>query len=171
MPKTTAVLKRNEKKREEPKRPQRLQWNLVTFSYILVVCIIFLSAAKLYFVNRQFDQVLPKDSYQAVFLTNGQVYFGHLQPLSRSLWELTDVYYIQEQSQTESQQLQDTQGQENTATEETQQQGDTQFSIVRLGNELHQPMNQLVINKEHVLFWETLQSNSRVIEAIQKEKQ
>jgi len=32
--------------------------------------------------------------YQAVFLSNGQVYFGHLAKVNSAYPELTDIYYL-----------------------------------------------------------------------------
>src|SRR5262245_44269387 len=64
-----------------------------------------------------------KSEYQAVFLTNGQVYFGKLVNARDEYVTLTDIYYLQVGPQ---------QGSGTSPT--TSQQS---ISLVKLGNELH----------------------------------
>ena len=126
--------------------------------YGIITIAILVGAALLVVRQYQFTQTLPSETRQAVFLTNGQVYFGHLSRLNRSYFELTDVYYIQEQL---------VQG-ESEAGETTDE---SQLSVVRLGNELHEPQNTIVINADHILMWENLELNSRVQDAINRDQQ
>lgn len=89
--------------------------------------------------------------FQAVFLTNGQVYFGHvLEENSRHL-QLQNVYYLQVR--------QDIQGE---TTAETQ----PDLTLIKLGNELHGPTDEMIINRSHILFIENLKDDSRVVKAI-----
>ncbi len=85
--------------------------------------------------------------FQAVFLTNGQIYFGHLQGAMNDYPKLTTVYYIQLNE---------------TGSGETAQKKAT-GKLVRLGDvETHGPKNEMMINKEHILFWENLRPDSYV---------
>lgn len=92
--------------------------------------------------------------YQAVFLTNGQVYFGKLSGRNSRYLTLKDIYYLQlAQSPQPS-------GSNNTSDQQTQ------ISLVKLGNELHGPADEMKINRDHVLFIEDMKENAKVIDAI-----
>ena len=98
-------------------------------------------------------------SYQAVFLSNGQVYFGKASSINSAYVTLRDIYYLQV-----SQVLQPVQG--------NQQQPRQQLSLAKLGlNELHKPKDLMRINRNHVIFIEDLQSDSQVVQAIESYKE
>lgn len=90
------------------------------------------------------------DKWQAMFLTNGQVYFGHLKEVNRDYIKMGDIYYLQT-----SQQLQ------SSAKEQQQQ-----ITLIKLGNELHGPEDMMFIPKNQVVFWENMKSDSKVVQAI-----
>ncbi|RJQ29415.1 hypothetical protein C4571_01640 [Candidatus Parcubacteria bacterium] len=91
-----------------------------------------------------------KDSWQAVFLTNNQVYFGHLRKYNREYVVLKDIFYLR--------------------VADPLQQGATlpgpTLNLVKLGGELHGPEDVMYIPKDKVLFWETLKKDSQVVQAI-----
>ncbi len=98
--------------------------------------------------------------YQAVFLTNGQVYFGKISNPSGDYVNLKDIYYLQVN---EAQNLQ--QGQAPAANAQQ-----PQLSLVKLGNELHGPVDSMEINRSQILFFEDLKSDGRVAQAIAEYK-
>lgn len=100
------------------------------------------------------SQFPKKDQYQAVFLTNGQVYFGKLKGLGGAYVKLQDVYYIQSQNPQ--------QGAQSTP----QPSPGTNLSLVKLGNEIHGPDAEMQIGSDQILFWENLKNDSKVVEAI-----
>lgn len=89
--------------------------------------------------------------YQAVFLNNGQVYFGKLHDYYTNHPYLTDVYYIQSQNG-------------NTTGSTTSTSGDS--SLVELGSEIHKPQNLMILNKDAILFVENMQTDSQVSKLI-----
>jgi hypothetical protein len=97
--------------------------------------------------------------YQAVFLTNGQVYFGNMTDKNDRYVTLKDIYYLQVN---QSQQLQD--GQQAAAQQQPE------LSLVKLGNELHGPDDIMHINRDQILFFEELKNDGRVAEAIKSYK-
>lgn len=101
---------------------------------------------------------VDKDKYQAVFMTNGQVYFGKLDKLKSNYSELTDVYYLQVQQAVQP---------ADTKTASTEQ---PQVSLTKLGNELHGPTDRMHISKDQILFWENLKDDSTVVKAIKDYK-
>jgi len=103
--------------------------------------------------------------YQAVFLTNGQVYFGKVNSHSNSYLELLDIYYLQVKPVLQ-------QGEEgNENSNKNPQDQKTELSLVKLGNELHGPLDKMIINKDQVVFIEDLKDDSKVTDAIKRYKQ
>ena len=94
---------------------------------------------------------LHESGYQAVFLVNGQVYFGKVANQNSTWVKLTDIYYLQSRSALQNQ---DDLGSQQDVT------------LVKLGQELHGPTDQMQILRDHILFIENLASNSKVLQAI-----
>jgi hypothetical protein len=102
-----------------------------------------------FFSGNSEAKAIKKDNYQAVFLNNGQVYFGHVKSLNAKYINLADIYYLQ---------TNDASGQQATSS--------TNVSLVKLGCELHAPFDQMVINRDQVIFWENLKDSGQVVKAI-----
>ncbi len=83
--------------------------------------------------------------YQAVLLTNGSVYFGHLQNYGRSHPVLTDVFYVVSQTDPETKQV--------------------KSSLVKRGKEMHEP-DRMYLNPSQIVFVETVGTNSKVAQLI-----
>ncbi|MEK7520179.1 MAG: hypothetical protein AAB581_03000 [Patescibacteria group bacterium] len=109
------------------------------------------------------DAAKAERKWQAVFLTNGQVYFGHLTRSRASHWKLTNVYYPQ---QVAVPQLTATTTPEQTAVPAPQQQPQTQTILVKLTQELQQPEDTLFIPSSSILFWQNLRNDSTIIQTI-----
>jgi hypothetical protein len=95
-----------------------------------------------------FAGAVDSDRWQAVFLSNGQVYFGHLTVASDEFYELREAFYIRESPPEEGQ----------PPTRE----------VRALSSEFHQPENRMLIRKDEVLFVENLRPDSDVAEAIER---
>jgi hypothetical protein len=104
---------------------------------------------------------IDSDKYQAVFFTNGQVYFGKLHNLNQQYLKLTDIYYIQKTDATTGDSSENPQ-------KSSSDQADVQ--LIKLGQELHGPEDAMVINRDQVLFYENLKSDGKVAETIAKDK-
>jgi hypothetical protein len=92
--------------------------------------------------------------YQAVFLTNNQVYFGKLYNTRSAFPVLKDIYYLQV--------TQSLQPKDPTAPVQPQ------INLVKLGNELHGPKDEMKINRDQILFFEDLKETSAVVAAIRE---
>lgn len=92
------------------------------------------------------SRLVDKSKYQAVFLNGGQVYFGKVADLNNKYLSLTNIYYL-----TPTQAVQS--GNNNTTQ-------NNNFTIKRLGCELHRPQDVMVINREQIIFWENLKEDS-----------
>jgi hypothetical protein len=89
---------------------------------------------------------ISSGEYQAVFLDNGQVYFGELKQTRGQFYTLTDVFYLQSGA---------------SAIDQV-----SSLSLTKLGNEAHGPEDKMEINVEHILFIEDMKGDSKVVEAI-----
>ncbi len=87
--------------------------------------------------------------YQAVFLDNGQVFFGKLGDAGPEYLVLRDVYFIQRQVD--------------------QDKKETKNLLIRLGNEWHAP-DFMRINSRHVILIEPVAPDSRVAQLIREAK-
>lgn len=126
---------------------------------ILVVVLLALIGGAAYFWRAKVN--LTNVKYQAVFLTNGQVYFGKLSHRNGSYVQLTNIYYLQLRDPLQSQQNGD-QAQPATTTQNKQ----SDLTLVKLGKELHGPADIMQINRDQILFIEELTNDSKVVAAI-----
>ena len=92
---------------------------------------------------------------QAVFLNTGQVYFGNITSVAKDSMVLTNIYYLQ------------TAGSGTAA----QSSNNSNVTLVKLGCELHEPYDKMIINPAQITFWENLQDGGQVATAVKKFEQ
>jgi hypothetical protein len=110
-----------------------------------------------WFYNKTVGSTIDSSRYQAVFLTNGQVYFGKLHRAGE-YYKLSNVFYLQaSQSSTD--------GSNNPQQAATSNAG---VQLIKLGNEVHGPEDSMVIEKNQVLFFENLKNDGKVVDSINK---
>jgi hypothetical protein len=142
-------------------RAVRIEWFIFTalVALVLLIAIGWLISSNNSSSNGEAGQI-DKTKYQAVFLnggaTSGSVayttYFGHVTKLNNSYFILTDVYYL------------------TTANTTDQSQANPQ--LTKLGcQQLHSPEDEMVINRNQVAFWENLNNDGKVVQAIKTFKQ
>lgn len=105
--------------------------------------------------------------YYAVFLTNGQVYFGHLTKVQSGYLAMSDIYYLQVKQALQQPAGENQEGEETKAETKDQTQ-QPELSLVKLGEELHGPEDLMVINDDQVLFFEPLKDDGQVVKAIKE---
>ena len=125
---------------------------------MLALAVILLSG---WFLHRSSTAAtIDNSKYQAVFFTNGQVYFGKLQQVNATYFKLTDVFYIQAQ-ETEAEKA------ESENPQQTSNQS-TDIRLIKLGSEVHGPDDEMIISKDQVLFFENLKKDGKVSDSITK---
>ena len=87
--------------------------------------------------------------YQAVFLANGQTYFGRYLDRLGPYAKIEDAFYIQQQPSPQE-------GQRG------------ELKLVRRGSELHQPDAEMLVPKSAILFVEDLRPDSQVAQFMEK---
>jgi hypothetical protein len=90
-------------------------------------------------------EVIDRNAYQAVFLTNGSTYFGKLQAQGDQWFLLSDVFYLSASDQ-----------------------GSTQ--LIKRGSEAQGPTEPMIISREQVLFIENLREDGDIVTLIKKFK-
>jgi hypothetical protein len=98
---------------------------------------------------------VEKNKLQAVFLSGGQVYFGNIQDLNDSFLRISNIYYLRV-----NQQVQPDQENSNAAASAND------ISLVKLGCELHGPTDEMLVNRDQVIFWENLKDDGQVAKAV-----
>ena len=116
---------------------------LITVTLLLIV--VFLSI-RINSNRSNFERIVDSATYQAVFLSNDQIYFGHLKDTGSDFLLLTDVYYVKVDD-------------------------DSVGRLIKLGQiEPHGPKNEMVISKDQILFWENLRMDSSIVQTIKNNK-
>lgn len=120
--------------------------------WALVAAVIILALAVLGVISVPGQK---SEAWQAVFLTNGQAYFGHVVRVTPSWLTLRDVYYIQAAPSPQS---------------AVGQPASPDITLVKLGKEIYGPADEMRINREHVLFMEALREDSDVVKTIARSR-
>ncbi|HOX40650.1 MAG TPA: hypothetical protein PK263_00480 [bacterium] len=113
---------------------------------ILVLVVLLYFGYRAVFIRSAFKNT--DNTRQAVFLSNGQVYFGKIEKNENDFLVLKDIYYLK------------TQDSLKTPPE------NGKISLIKLGEELHGPEDRMYINKDMILFYEDMKTNSKINEAI-----
>lgn len=124
----------------------------VTTIIIAIAIILIAAGAAGYFVNKKYLLDKKSDERQAVFLTNGQVYFGYISHSNDQIVELEDIYYLKTTTDLQN----------NSTTTPPK------VSLIKLGSELHGPEDQMFINRDQILFFENMKNSSKIMDAINK---
>lgn len=120
---------------------------IITISFILLLILQIIGLLGLFIVfnNVSFSY---DNSYKAVFLTNGQVFFGKVAYADSQYVQLKDIYYLQMPEALEK------------------QDASQNMVLIKRGNELHGPADSMKINKGQILFIEEVKENGKVAQAI-----
>jgi len=127
-------------------------------NWLLPVVVVLVVAGLWYMQTGAMSAKVP-GTWQAVFLTNNQVYFGQASDLNKQYVNLKDVYYLQLQQPNAGQQL-------PRQTKDQQ----PQFTLLKLGQEIHGPMSEMWINRDQILLIEGLRDDSKVVKTIADSK-
>lgn len=90
-------------------------------------------------------EVIDRNAYQAVFLTNGSTYFGKLESQGDQWFLLTDVFYLSVSDQSGTQ-------------------------LIKRGSEPQGPKEPMIIQKDQILFIENLRDDGDIVTAIKRFK-
>lgn len=130
---------------------------LITIVVGALIALLLVAGLFWFFGRSSTAATIDSSKYQAVFFTNGQVYFGKLGQVNDEYFKLTDVFYIQAAANTT-----DSKNPQDSAS----QSSDVQ--LIKLGSEVHGPDDAMIISKDQVLFFENLKKDGKVSDSITK---
>jgi hypothetical protein len=108
-----------------------------------------------FFFTQWWDFTLPalgRAHYQAVFLANGQTYFGRYYDRVGAYAKIEDVYYLQQVGGSDTTQAPDT-------------------KLIRRGKELHAPGSRMLVPKSAIQFVEDLSDASPIAQFMAQDHQ
>lgn len=139
-----------------PRLPDRRAWQPKRRSIVVICLVIALLGVAAWFVVGRFvvgSSKIDATKYQAIFLTNGEVYFGKLRGYYTQRPYLENVYYIKTSGGAEA-------NAKNGVSQEQQ--------LIKLGGETHGPEDMMIVNKSAILFVENLTDDSKIVQLIKK---
>jgi len=125
---------------------------ILFFSGCLVIAVVALIIMYFAGVFKSYDLDESKGEWQAIFLTNGEVYFGKVARVNKEVVMMQNIFYLQNKEALQQGALTKTQT------------GDV--ALIKLGNELHGPMDEMRVNRNQVLFIEDMKAESKIVKAI-----
>ena len=122
------------------------QFKILAYFLFLVCTMILLQGCA-----KKSDQKINIDTeYKAVFLDNGQVFFGKIEEAGPSYLVLKDVFYVQSQ-----------------VIQQEKDKREVKNILMKRGNEWHRP-DRMYVNSNHITFIESVAPSSRVGELIKE---
>ena len=141
--------------KKQPKQKKSFKWVIIAVVALGLVVGGWVAWQKL----APADSGIESSKYQAVFFTDGQIYYGKLTVLNDRQYKLTNVFYILSQNENKT---------ANADGETAETQNNAQ--LIKMGNELHGPEDAMMINRDHVLFYENLKPDGKVTQTINQYK-
>lgn len=141
---------------EPPRRSVSFGW-LKWLAAVLVIAALLVAGWLMWSSQSSIASTIEDDKYQAVFLSNGQVYFGNLSVVDTQYMQLTDVYYLERQLTADSS---DSDEQDQPVA------GDNNFQLLKYSDVLYGSENAMIISSEDIIRFENLRPDGVVARAI-----
>jgi hypothetical protein len=122
---------------------------LISLGVVVLIIVVALIAAAIGRATAASDPLasgISSNEYQAVFLTNGQVFFGRLSVPGGDYYYLRHVYYLSSSA--------GTRGAQGSLT------------IRKLTNDVHGPEDLVIVSRPQVLYVENLNPNGRAAQIL-----
>jgi len=138
-----------------------VEWHIIKKSLLVVavILVLILLDSTYGFISVVSGNAGAKGKLQAVFLTNNQIYFGHLAPYGMDTYILRGAYYVRSTQVPVTPSLTGNDSQKD-------QQYTTQNELVPVTQDSHGPEDTLYIPARQILFWQNLRSDSVVARTI-----
>lgn len=135
------------------------------FKILIILCFIALFGVAYLFLSK--DNIVISSNlnkpWQAVYLNNSQIYFGHITELENGVLHLTDVYTLQS--------FQEPADVSSSESFSLKQEPKTTYKLVKKGTDkIITTDNAMTINLNSVVYWEKLTAESQVVKLIEEQK-
>ena len=122
---------------------------------VLIFVLIFIFISISFWQNGTVRNVIQtfkfKDTYQAIFLSNGQVYFGKISEITNKYVILNKPFFIKvEQKQENLEEISD----------------QPELKLISIKDEFHKPKDYMIIEKSSIILIEELDSSSQIVDII-----
>lgn len=135
----------NGKKDSNTSNHTTLSRRFIIISVATILAIILVFVCMFMWQNGTFRNISQaikyKGSYQAVFLANGQLYFGKISEITNNYLILKTPHYLQQDEEKD-------------------------LTLVSIKDEFHKPKDYLLIEKSSVIYIEELRAASEIADAI-----
>lgn len=135
--------------------PKWLNWLnvVILFGVAALLGLLAFSFSRSTYANEA--KLVDKGQYQAVFLNNGQVYFGNITAINGDYVRLNNIFYLTQ----------------NSATATATTTANSDYTLIKLGcQQIHDPYDQMVVNRSQITFWENLNKDGKVVQSIKQFK-
>jgi len=149
-PSATAPASNSGKKSNKKSQGKLVRIAVVLGTLLMAILLIAIIVIAVNGTEKKESSYVDKNKLQAIFLNTGQVYFGNVSTMNSKFFVLTNIYYLQTANGAAA----------NGAA------ANSSVSLVKLGCELHEPFDKMIINRDQVTFWENLQDGGQVATAV-----
>lgn len=174
-PEDTPMEPTERRPRQEPQRrnPEPVQYdpatvkprmNLAWVKWVVVFVVVALLAAGAWMfrpAQQSVASAIDAGKYQAVFLSNGQVYFGSLTIVNEDFMKLTNVFYLERQLTAST----DTEA-EDEINDQPVNGSDNNFQLLKYSDVLYGSEDAMVISSDDIIRFENLRPDGVVAKAI-----
>jgi hypothetical protein len=127
---------------------------IITLLIVVIVVVALAIVGWMIWSSQHSNPGIDSNKYQAVAMVDGTNYFGKLTVVNSDYLKLSNVYYLKPQAAS------------TTGTDTTDQSTANNFSLVNFKDVVYGPENVIIIQKSQVLFYENLDPNGKVAQAI-----
>jgi hypothetical protein len=127
---------------------------IVTTLIIVIVVVALAVVGWMIWSSQHGNPGIDSSKYQAVAMSDGTNYFGKLTVVNSDYLKLSDVYYLKPQATS------------TDGTDTTDQSATNNFSLVNFKDVVYGPEDEIIIQKSQILFYENLDPNGKVAQAI-----
>lgn len=135
------------------------------WTVILVILALIIGGVGGYVGSRSFGGggaiAIDDSKYQAVYLMNGQLYFGKLSRTDDTHLKLTNVYYLQAKTA-------DSENEKGSLSSDAS--SASNFQLIKLANAIYGPSDEMIISEDQVLYYQNLNNDSRASQLIENDR-
>lgn len=137
------------KKHVERIKENKLMLVLIGLFFISATILVVASIAGISTKTNE-QSYVNANGYQVVAFLDKQAYFGKIKEVNNKYIVLEDVYYLQDGS----------------VNQQEEENANATPTLIKRGCEIHKPKDRMIIYIDQVNFWENLEADGKVVEAI-----
>lgn len=139
----------------DEQQQKKYSYKITTVGWVVIGIIIIAVSVCVYFLVNKKNGGLGenKSEWQAIFMDNDHTYFGQIFSENKDSVIIKNIYYLA--------------GMTNPQKLSEDEKNNKDFSLIKLGSEVHGPFDEMKVNRTHILFVEDLRADSKIVKAIE----